>query len=537
MAGIITFCISLQLSLCVFIQVAGLSSVRIDRSMFPKDFKFGTGSSAYQVEGAAREDGKGASIWDIFSQIPGKIADGENGDVAVDQYHRYKEDVQLLKYMGMDVYRFSISWSRIYPKGSPRHGGVNPNGIAYYNNLINELLINGIRPFVTLYHWDLPQALENEYGGFLSKKVVEDFGFFAEECFRAFGDRVKDWVTVNEPYTFAYCGYDVGVLAPGCCSPGFGNCTCGNSATQPYIVAHNMLLAHSMAVKIYRTKYQGKQKGSIGISLAGNWMVPFSKSLVDEMATQRAIDFRIGWFMDPLTSGKYPESMRTLVGERLPRFTSQEAKELVGSFDFIGLNYYTTYFTVNSPHPPNPRRTDYYLDARAILSFEFNGVSIGTEEGVSFLRSYPAGLKGVIDYIKHRYNSPTMYITESGYGDYDNGTTPLEQTLNDFGRVKYHSDHLSELLQAISEGSDIRGYLVWSFLDDFEWAGGYNYRYGLNYVDRHDNLKRYPRASAHWFREILKTRDASSLNVGKESSVTTYQRFIQGLLYGYSQDI
>jgi len=500
--GVRSFCRCL-ISIYLLIIAVPATSSRIGRSSFPKGFIFGAGSSAYQVEGAAREGGKGPSIWDTFSHIPGKIDDGKNGDVALDQYHRYKEDVQLLKYMGMDVYRFSISWPRIFPKGSPRHGGVNEEGIAYYNNLINELLKNGIEPFVTLFHWDMPQALEDEYGGFRSKKVVEDFGIFAEECFRAFGDRVRYWVTVNEPLVFSYYGYDLGSYAPGRCSSGFGNCTAGNSATEPYIVSHNILLAHSRAVKIYRSKYQEKQKGSIGISLAVRWAVPFTNSSVDQLAAQRELDFTLGWFMDPLTSGKYPDSMTILVGPRLPRFTTEEAKELKGSFNFIGINYYTAVFTIDNPNPPTPMKTDYNLDCRCIASSEINGVYIGSEEGVSSSRSYPAGLRDVIDYTKHRYNNPPIYITETGYVDFDNGTTPLEQALNDSKRVKYHSEHLSYLLEAIREGADVLGYLVWSFLDDFEWTSGYNYRFGLYYVNYNDNLRRYPKASAHWFKNIL----------------------------------
>jgi len=507
MAGVIdlprSLCVCLLPLSYLLIIVAATAYPRLGRSNFPKGFKFGAATSAYQVEGAAREGGRGPSIWDRFSHIQGKIADGNNGDIAVDQYHRYKEDVQLLKYMGMDIYRFSISWSRIFPKGSPRQGGVNKKGIVYYNNLINELLKNGIEPFVTLYHWDMPQALEDEYGGFRSKKVVEDFGIFSEECFRAFGDRVKYWVTVNEPLISSYFGYDVGFYAPGRCSSGFGNCTAGNSATEPYIVAHNMLLAHSTAVKIYRNKYQGKQKGSIGIALALDWTVPFSKSLLDQRAAQRAIDFRIGWFMDPLTSGKYPDSMRSLVGARLPRFTHEESKELKGSFDFLGLNYYSTHFAINNPNPRNPVKTDYGLDVRANLSFEVNGVCLGSSEGASAFRSYPAGIRDVINYTKHRYNNPPIYITETGYVDFDNGTTPLERALKDSGRVKYHFHHLSHLIKAIREGADVRGYLVWSLLDTFEWASGYNFRFGLFYVNHRDSLKRYPRASAHWFRNIL----------------------------------
>eukprot|EP00253_Pinus_taeda_P029354 PITA_29354 len=407
------------------------------------------------VEGAAHEGGKGPSIWDTFSHIPGKIADGMNGDVAVDQYHRYKEDVQLLKYMGMDVYRFSISWPRIFPKGSPRHGGVNEEGIAYYNNLINELLKN-------------------------------------EECFRAFGDRVKYWLTINEPLAFSVSGYDLGFFAPGRCSPPFGNCTAGNSATEPYTVGHNLLLAHSAAVKIYRTKYQAKQKGSIGIALVMPWIVPFSKkSLVDQQATQRALDFTIGWFLDPLTSGKYPDSMRRLVGARLPRFSGEEAKDLRGSFDFLGYNYYTTQYAINNPIPPNPLHTGYILDARV-------------NEGASLFRSYPDGIKDVINYTKHRYNNPPIYITETGYADFDNGTTPLKKALQDSKRVKYHYQHLSKILEAVRDGADVRGYIVWALLDNFEWFNGYNVRFGLHYVDYKHNLKRYARASAYWFKHFLK---------------------------------
>lgn len=408
--------LSFSFLLVVVVAAAANSPRHLGRSSFPKGFKFGAGSSAYQVEGAASEGGRGPSIWDTFTHIKGKTTDGTNGDVAVDQYHRYKEDVQLLKYMGMDVYRFSISWSRIFPKGSSRHGAVNKEGIAYYNNLINELLKNGIEPFVTLYHWDMPQVLEDEYGGFRSKRVVEDFSIFSEVCFRAFGDRVKYWITLNEPLMFSLYGYDLGLIAPGRCSPRFGNCTEGNSAIEPYIVTHNLLLAHSVAVKIYRTKYQNKQKGSIGITLLADWFVPFSKSLSDKRATQRLIDFRIGWFMDPLTSGKYPDSMQRLVGARLPRFSREEAKDLKGSFDFIGYNYYYSQISINNPIQPanSLLDTDYVLDARANITFEVNGVFIGSTEEASGFRSYPAGLGEVLNYTKHRYNNPTIYITESG---------------------------------------------------------------------------------------------------------------------------
>uniref|UniRef100_A0A0D6QRY9 Beta-glucosidase n=1 Tax=Araucaria cunninghamii TaxID=56994 RepID=A0A0D6QRY9_ARACU len=479
------------------------TKLKIARSSFPKGFVFGAGTSAYQVEGAVSEGGRGPSIWDTFAHIPGKIIDNSTGEVAVDQYHRYKEDVQHLKYVGLDSYRFSISWSRIFPKGSPRHGEVNEEGIAYYNNLINELINNGIKPFATLYHWDMPQALEDEYGGFRNARVVEDFTAFANVCFLAFGDRIKSWLTINEPLIHSTFGYDTGFHAPGRCSPPFGECPAGNSSTEPYIVAHNLLLAHSAAVKLYRSTYQAKQKGSIGIALVATWMEPFSKSLADRRAAQRAIEFRMGWFLDPLTKGEYPKIMRALVGARLPVFTRQQAQDLKGSFDFLGYNYYTAEFARDNPIPPDPFNSDFFLDARANVSQEFNGVSLGKPEGLDLFWSYPPGLEKVLRYTKLRYNNPPIYITETGYAGLDNGTTPLRQALNDSNAVIYHRQHLSKVLQLIRDGADIRGYLVWSLLDNFEWTFGNTGRFGLYYVNYNDGLKRYPRLSARWFKSIL----------------------------------
>ncbi|GLJ47727.1 hypothetical protein SUGI_1008030 [Cryptomeria japonica] len=236
--------------------VAGQEEINVlNRSGFPNGFIFGTGSAAYQYEGAARIGGKGPTIWDTFSHIPGKIANGNNGDVAVDEYHRYKKDVKLMKDMGMDAYRFSISWSRILPYGSVK-GGIDKVGVAYYNNLINELLKHDIKPFVTLFHWDLPQALEDKYGGFLSENIVKDFEAYSEVCFQEFGDRVKHWITLNEPFSYAYGGYDAGMLAPGRHSSSNGSSRAGNSATEPYVVGHNLLLSHAAAVRVYKSKYR-----------------------------------------------------------------------------------------------------------------------------------------------------------------------------------------------------------------------------------------------------------------------------------------
>uniref|UniRef100_A0A453RFI3 Uncharacterized protein n=2 Tax=Aegilops tauschii subsp. strangulata TaxID=200361 RepID=A0A453RFI3_AEGTS len=343
---------------------------KIGRSQFPRDFLFGTASSAYQYEGAVREGGRGPSIWDAFTHNhPEKIANGSNGDVAIDSYHRYKDDVNIMKDLGFNAYRFSLSWSRILPSGK-LSGGVNMEGINYYNNLIDKLISEGIEPFVTLFHWDSPQVLEQQYGGFLSQLIVEDFKDYASICFREFGDRVKYWITFNEPWSFSIGGYSSGTYAPGRCSssakPG---CSMGDSGREPYIVAHNQLLAHAAAVQVYRDKYQIEQKGKISITIVSNWIIPYSNSKEDKDASKRALDFMYGWFMDPLTKGHYPLSMKTLVGNRLPKFTKEQARAVKGSFDFIGLNYYSARYARNTKHKSNTKEsysTDSQTDQRGM---------------------------------------------------------------------------------------------------------------------------------------------------------------------------
>eukprot|EP01018_Ginkgo_biloba_P003222 Gb_06862 [translate_table: standard] len=462
----------------------------LGRSSFPPGFVFGTATSAYQCEGAAQEGGRGPSIWDTFSHTPGKIWDGSNGDLGVDQYHRYKEDVKFMKDMGVDAYRFSISWSRIFPKGK---GEMNEEGVAYYNNLINELINNGIKAYATLFHWDTPQSLEDEYGGFLSPSIVGDFAAYAEACFLLFGDRVKHWITLNEPYMICMLGYDCRIHAPGHGS--------GNSATEPYIVGHNMLLAHAAALEIYRTKYQLEQKGCIGIALVCNWSLPYSTSVDDQKAVQRVIDFTLGWFMEPLVSGEYPSTMRDLLGARLPKFSEQQSCQLKGSFDFIGVNYYTTKYATHNSEPTN-QKSELLQDCQAYLTSERNGVPIGLKASF-WLYVYAPGIKDLLMYIKERYGNPPILITENGVNDFPNESLPLKEALNDTWRVDFCSEHLLHLLQAIREGSDVRGYFAWSLMDNFEWHCGYKPRFGLHYVDYEDNMKRYPKASAYWYKKFL----------------------------------
>ncbi|CAN1263538.1 Beta-glucosidase 24 [Linum perenne] len=390
---------------------AAAATAPFNRSIFPSGFLFGTASSAYQYEGAAAEGGRGPSIWDTFVKIPGKIVGGATGDVAVDEYHRYKEDVKLMKDMGVDAFRFSISWSRILPNGKVS-GGVNKVGVTYYNNLINELLAN---------------------------------------------DRVKNWITLNEPLTFTQSGYVSGEMAPGHCSKSVNsNCTKGDSSTEPYLASHNQLLAHAAAVKVYRERYQAKQKGIIGITLVSSWYIPYSNSKHDRRARQRALDFGYGWFMDPLTNGEYPKSMRSLVGDRLPKFSKEEAELVKGSFDFIGLNYYSSNYVANTGKSVN---STYFTDSEVKLSS--------------------------VDEVNNEEQS-------------------LEHALADVTRIYYYHLHLDFLNKAIDKGANVKGYFAWSLLDNFEWATGYSVRFGIYYVDYKDGFKRYPKRSAHWFRSFLR---------------------------------
>ncbi|XP_014521892.1 cyanogenic beta-glucosidase-like [Vigna radiata var. radiata] len=488
------------------ITFAGPASVvdisSLNRSSFPTGFVFGTASAAYQYEGAAKEDGRGPSMWDEFThKYPEKIKDKSNGDVAVDQYHRYKEDIHIMKNMNLDAYRFSISWSRILPKGK-LSGGINHEGIDYYHNLIDHLLVNGIQPYVTLFHWDIPQALQEDYGGFLSPLIIKDFEEYAELCFEEFGDRVKHWITLNEPWSFSRGGYALGSFAPGRCSQWLNpECTGGDSGTEPYIISHYQLLSHAAAVQLYKKKYQESQRGVIGITHVSHWFEPFSNTTSDKEAAQRALDFMYGWYMEPLTSGKYPESMRSIVGERLPEFTEEESKLVVGSFDFLGLNYYTTYYAADAPKT----KPNYETDCKANLSSFRNGVPIGPSSGSSWLYVYPKGIRELLLYTKEKYNDPLIYITENGVSELDEPTVSLEKSLDDKHRVDFYYHHLYYINSAIRDDVNIKGYFAWSLLDNFEWNDGYAVRFGIHFVDYKDDLKRHEKLSAKWFKNFLKT--------------------------------
>ncbi|XP_045824007.1 non-cyanogenic beta-glucosidase-like [Trifolium pratense] len=472
------------------------------RSNFSSDFIFGAGSAAYQVEGAANQGGKGPSIWDTYANDhAGRIKDGSNADISIDQYHRYKEDVAIAKEQNMDSYRFSISWPRILPKGK-LSGGINQEGIAYYNNLINELLDKDMEPFVTLFHWDLPQVLQDEYGGFLSYQIIDDFQDFANLCFKEFGDRVKYWVTLNEPWMFTNGGYVLGTTAPGRCSD--PTCLGGNSGTEPYKVTHHQLLAHAKVVHLYKTKYQENQKGLIGITLNTNWFIPLGdNSIPDKKAAERALDFQFGWFMEPLTNGDYPKSMRAIVKDRLPKFTELQSREINGSFDFIGLNYYSSSYISDAP-PVDNAKPSFATDPMTTTSFEKNGIPLGPRAASFWIYTYPKGLRDLLLHIKDKYNNPSVYIHENGMNEFNDPTLSIEEALLDTYRIDSLYRHFFYIHAAIESGANVKGYFHWSLFDSYEWFNGFTVRFGLNFVDYTNGLKRHPKLSAQWLKNFLK---------------------------------
>ncbi|XP_059303406.1 beta-glucosidase 44-like [Lycium ferocissimum] len=476
----------------VLFDTAGLS-----RESFPKGFIFGTATSAYQVEGAASTEGRGPSIWDTFIKRPGVEPNNANGEVSVDQYHRYKEDIDLMAKLNFEAYRFSISWSRIFPNGT---GKVNSKGVAYYNRLIDYMLKRGITPYANLNHYDLPQALQDRYNGWLGREVVKDFADYAEFCFKTFGDRVKNWFSFNEPRVVAALGYDNGFFAPGRCSKPFGNCTEGNSATEPYIVAHNLILCHASAAQRYHEKYRAKQKGKFGILLDFVWYEPLTSGKADNYAAQRARDFHLGWFLHPLVYGEYPKTMQNIVGNRLPKFTKEEVKMVKGSVDLLGINQYTTYYMYD-PHYNAPQPLGYQQDWNVGFAYARKGVPIGPRAHSYWLYIVPWGLRKAINYVKEQYGNPTMILAENGM-DYA-GNITLPKALHDTKRIDYYRSYLQELKKTVDEGANVIGYFAWSLLDNFEWRLGYTSRFGIVYVD-FNTLKRYPKMSAHWFKKMLR---------------------------------
>ncbi|XP_068663041.1 beta-glucosidase 18-like [Aristolochia californica] len=475
---------------------------RVDRSCFPPDFLFGTATSSYQIEGAYLEGNKSLSNWDVFTHIKGTIKDGSTADVADDHYHRYLIDIELMHSLGVNSYRFSISWSRILPRG--RFGEVNRAGIEFYDTLIDSLLVRGIQPFVTLSHYDIPQELEDRYGAWLNSQIQEDFGYFAEVCFRAFGDRVKYWTTFNEPNVMVHFGYRLGKYPPARCSQPNGDCASGSSAIEPYLAAHNVILSHATAAEIYKSKYQKKQGGSIGIVMSAFWFEPLRNIPEDISAAERIVAFDVAWFLDPIVHGDYPPEMRQILGSRLPTFSTEDRRKLHYKLDFIGINHYSTQYVKDCMFSPCNSGGAYYEDPLAFTTGERDGQLIGARMGLPDFYVVPYGMERIVLYIKERYNNTPMYITENGYAQESNATTPMSDVVSDRVRIEYLSSYLSSLRDAMRKGANVKGYFAWSLIDNFEWVEGYKIRYGLYYVD-YKTLERTPKLSALWYKDFLNT--------------------------------
>lgn len=458
-------------------QPEGQNASRLIQTIFPQSFVWGAATASYQIEGAWNEDGKGASIWDTFSHTPGKVKNGDNGDVANDHYHRWKEDIDLMKELGLKAYRFSISWPRVIPQGK---GSVNQEGLAFYDRLVDGLLEAGIQPFVTLYHWDLPQALQ-EKGGWGNPSIVEDFACYAELVGQQLGDRVKHWITLNEPHVFAYAGHFDGAHAPGEQSLELAN-----------QVSHHALVAHGRAVSVLRALWPDAK---IGITLNLSLSHPASDLPADRMAARIADGQLNRWFLDPVFGRGYPEDMLAFYGDSAPQIEPGDLDQIAEPIDFLGINYYSNHFIRSVGADDNPfGYSQLSPDELVQAGYEL------TEMGWPVMAD---GLRELLVHLNREYHPEAFYITENGAAFNDR----LEgEAVHDDRRAGYLREHLLAVRRAISEGVPLRGYFVWSLMDNFEWAHGYSKRFGIVHVD-FETQKRTLKDSARFYQRVIASNE------------------------------
>ena len=438
---------------------------------FPADFTFGVASSAYQIEGAANEDGRGPSIWDRFSHEPGRTANGDTGDVACDHYHRLDEDLDLMQSLGVDAYRFSVSWSRVLPDGT---GKVNEPGLAFYQRLVDGLLLRGIRPVLTLYHWDLPQALQDR-GGWTDPAAAGWFADYAGLMAERLGDRVSTWVTLNEPQVFAFTGY-----ARGRHAPGIAHWPTALRASQVALAAHAAGVARIRAAA---------PDAKVGIALDLNHVVPASNSETDAAAALRHRALQQDWFLDPLFGRGFPEVALRAHSSAGHLDELELSDPGSGDLDFIGLNYYT--------------REVVQADAEAPFGFGFVRAD-GVARTTMGWEIQPDGLRQVLGWLQETYQPPSIMVTENGAAFPD--PRPLDgDELDDRERSAYLADHIEAAARALDDGVRLNGYFAWSLLDNFEWAEGYRQRFGIVQVD-YANMRRSVKASGSWYRALLAAR-------------------------------
>ncbi len=440
---------------------------------FPDGFLWGASTSAYQIEGSPLADGAGPSIWHRFSHSPGRTTEGETGDVACDHYRRYRSDVALMKRLGLNAYRFSISWSRIFPEGT---GRVNHAGLDFYSRLVDELLAAGIMPSATLYHWDLPAALDDR-GGWLNPDMPGWFAAYATAVFEALDDRVPMWATLNEPWVVADGGYLHGTLAPG-----------HRNVFEAPIVAHNLLRAHGAAVASYRAV--GKHQIGVVVNLEPKY--PASQSPEDLAATARADAYFNRQYLDPIFKGSHPDELREVFAEAWPAGADKGLESVSQPIDFLGINFYLRGVTRHDA-------ADLLLRASNVRQPR----SIVTETGWEV---HPAALTAVLTWVRDRYGDIPLYITENGAAFYD-PPTPLDGKVEDPLRVHYYREHLKAAHAALRLGVDLRGYFAWSLLDNYEWTLGYSKRFGIVHVD-FGNQERTPKSSARFYSGVIRSNGA-----------------------------
>jgi len=442
----------------------------MSKRQFPDGFLWGAATAAYQIEGAWNVDGKGENVWDRFTHQPYRILNGDTGDTACDHYHRMPDDVRLMKTLGFQTYRFSISWARVLPEG---RGQVNQRGLDFYDRLVDELLAAGIKPNATLHHWDLPQAIQ-DVGGWPRRESVDWFVDYARLMFDRLGDRVAMWATHNEPGVPAFTGYGTARHAPGI-----------EDMTQAYQTVHHLLLSHGKAVQAFR---EGGYPGKIGIVIDLSQFLPASPSDADRAACQRAYQEKTALYLQPLFHGSYPAELMEWIGAHRPKIQDGDLAAIHQPIDFLGVNYYMT-FAVAFESQDNLLKT---------RRTQISGPSWGqTEMGWGI---YPPGLTAMLEDVRTRYGNPPVYITENGTALID---TPDDTGfVRDWGRVQFLRAHLQAAHDALQAGCDLRGYYIWSLMDNFEWSYGYQPRFGIVRVD-YDTLKRIPKQSALWYREVI----------------------------------
>jgi beta-glucosidase len=433
----------------------------------PQDFVWGAATASYQIEGAAREDGRGESVWDRFSATPGKVRGGDTGDVACDFYHRYRDDVRLMRELGLGAFRFSIAWPRVLPAG---RGKVNEAGLDFYDRLVDELLANGIEPFVTLFHWDTPQALEDD-GGWPARSTATAFVEYAEAVAGRLGDRVRHWMTHNEPWVYAWIGHSWGRHAPG-----------RTSEADAVATAHHLLLSHGWAVEAIRRSAPDAQ---VGIALNLAHTTPASDTPEDEAAAWRVDGAGNRWFLDPIFRGSYPADLLDRNELVAPFVLDGDMETIAAPIDFLGVNNYFRFVVTAAEEGP-----------KLINPPESTVTDMGWEV-------YPDGLRRLLVGLAENYAPAAIYITENGaaFGD----VRVHDGQVHDPERTEFLQTHIGAVSDALAAGVPIRGYFVWSLLDNFEWAEGYSKRFGIVYVD-YPTLERIPKDSFYWYRDFIASR-------------------------------